>query len=77
MDSRTRSVVERSEFAQWFEARGEVKAGARATLAVLDARGFDVLAQVRRRITECVDPAQLDVWVRRAAIAEKIEDLFG
>jgi hypothetical protein len=30
----------------------------------------------RTRITECSDLNQLDTWIRRAATAESIDDLF-
>ena len=55
---------------------GEAKGEAKAVLAVLDARGIDVPDDVRVRITECSDLDQLDTWVRRAATADSINDLF-
>lgn len=44
--------------------------------AVLDARGIEVSEAARTRITDCTDLDQLDIWVRRAATAEKVDDLF-
>ncbi len=58
------------------EAQGEAKGEARAVLGVLDARGVDVPADARIRITECRDLDQLDIWVRRAVTANSIQDLF-
>ncbi|MDT5024739.1 MAG: hypothetical protein QOE61_1165 [Micromonosporaceae bacterium] len=55
---------------------GRAEGEATAVLAVLDARGIDVPDDARTRITECSDLNQLDTWVRRAATAESIDDLF-
>ncbi|MDN5859990.1 MAG: hypothetical protein L0H84_15350, partial [Pseudonocardia sp.] len=70
-----------SEFARRYFAQGrtEGKAEGKAegVLAVLDARGITVPAQVRARITECTDVDLLDTWVRRAATANQAEDLFA
>jgi hypothetical protein len=68
-----------SEFARRYfgqgEAQGEAKGEAKAVLAILDARGIAVPDDVRTRITGCTDLDQLDTWVRRAATADKIQDL--
>ncbi|MFJ4655067.1 hypothetical protein ACIP5Y_27645 [Nocardia sp. NPDC088792] len=45
-------------------------------LTVLEARGIEVSATTRERITQCVDPALLEVWLRRAVTAESAEELF-
>lgn len=70
-----------SEYAQKFVAQGETRGEARgkagAVLAVLDARGIAVPNAARTRIGESDDPHQLEVWVRRAATANSVEDLFG
>jgi hypothetical protein len=55
------------------EARGEVK----AILLTLSARGVEVSEEARARIAGCEDLDQLEVWVRRAATAGSIDDLFG
>ncbi len=72
---------ELSELAQWFVARGEARGKAEgesaAVLAILEARRIEVPAGTRARIAECRDLAQLDTWVRRAATAESIDDLFA
>src|SRR5262249_20962676 len=57
-------------------AEGEAKGRAKAVLMVLDARGVDVPDDARARITECSDLDQLDIWVRRAATVDSINDLF-
>jgi hypothetical protein len=51
------------------EALGRVVGKAEDILAVLDVRGVPVSATVRARILGCKDPATLDAWIRRAAVA--------
>lgn len=72
---RTDTGTELNEFAQWLVDQGKAEGEARAVLTILDARGVEVPAQVRRRITGCTDLAQLGIWVRRAATANQIDDL--
>lgn len=62
-----------SDFARRYYSQGEAK----AVLAVLNARGIEVSDTVREQITRCTDLDQLELWVRRAATATKIEDLFA
>lgn len=57
-------------------AEGLAEGEARALLAVLDARGIDVPDVARTRITGCTDHDQLDTWLRRAATAESVDELF-
>lgn len=57
-------------------AEGRAEGEAKAVLAVLAARGIEVADDARARISECTDIAQLDVWIRRAATADSIDDLF-
>ncbi len=74
-----------SEFARYFMSRakaewraeGKAEGEARALLATLDARHIQVPEAVRADILACTDTAQLEVWIRRAATAEKIEDVVG
>jgi hypothetical protein len=56
------------------EGRAESKI--EAILAVLAARGIGVPDDARARITGCSDLDQLDLWIRRAATADSISDLF-
>jgi len=58
------------------EARGEARGEAKAVLAVLDARGIEVPDDVREEIATCTDLDQLDTWVRLAATATKVNELF-
>jgi hypothetical protein len=58
------------------EARGRAEGEASAVLAVLDARGVEVPDDVRADIAGCTDLGQLDTWVRRAATANKVHELF-
>jgi hypothetical protein len=58
------------------EARGEVRGEAKAVLAVLEARKIEVTPDARAQILGCSDLAQLDAWVRRAATADSVDELF-
>ena len=58
------------------EAQGEAHGEARALIAVLSARGLEVPEDARERINGCTDLDQLDVWVRRAATAKTVKELF-
>jgi hypothetical protein len=59
------------------EAEGEAKGRAASVLAVLEARGLRVSKAARDRIVRCSDVAQLDHWIRRAALVSKTAELFA
>jgi hypothetical protein len=42
----------------------------------LDVRKIAVSEDVRDRIRACTDMAQLDTWLKRAAVANSITDMF-
>lgn len=44
---------------------------------VLDARGLEVDAASRQRILACHDLAQLKIWLRKAATADSVQELFA
>jgi hypothetical protein len=46
-------------------------------LEVLDVRGMDVPPDLRARIVACSDIEQLKVWIRRAATADSIDEVFA
>ncbi len=58
------------------KAKGEAKGKAKAVLAFLDARGIEIPDPVREDIISCTDLDQLDTWIRRAATATKVQELF-
>ena len=58
------------------KAEGEASGEAKAVLAVLDARSIEVPDRIREEITGCTDLDQLDTWIRRAATANKVQELF-
>lgn len=66
-----------SDFARRYYGEGKAEGEAKAILAVLAARGIAVPEEVRARITECTDLDQLEAWVRSAATADSIYDVFG
>ena len=47
-----------------------------ALLMVLETRGLDLDAAARERIEACTNPEELSRWLRRAATAAKVSDLF-
>jgi hypothetical protein len=59
-------------------AAAEARAGgeAHAVVAVLVARGVDIPDDVREQITACTDLGQLETWIRRAATATTVKELF-
>ncbi|WP_433041364.1 hypothetical protein [Dactylosporangium sp. CS-033363] len=64
-----------SDFARRYFDQGEARGEAKSLLAILEARGIEVPDETRSRIADCTDSDQLGTWVRRAATAEKIQDL--
>ena len=78
---KTRTYEYQSDFARRYfsqgKVEGEAKGEAKAVLAVLDARGIDVPADARMRITDCTDLDQLDTWIRRAVTAVSVDELFA
>ncbi len=75
----------RSEFLRSFAAKnraegcaeGRALGEADAVLTVLAARSIDVPDDARDRIANCQDIEQLDIWIRRAANATTVDDLFA
>jgi hypothetical protein len=66
-----------SDWARQQHAEGFAEGEARAIVAVLTARGIDISNEARAKIAACTDLEQLDQWIHRAAVAERIEDLGG
>jgi hypothetical protein len=56
---------------------GRVEASASMLFAVLAARSFIVVDQIRALIGTCTDQAQLQMWATRAATAKTIEEVFA
>ncbi|WP_437959433.1 hypothetical protein WME76_07130 [Sorangium sp. So ce119] len=65
-----------SEFARSYVAKGMVEGKAQAVLALLDARGLKVPAEVRERVLASTDLAELDRWIRRAAVVSDARELL-
>ncbi|KAB8181002.1 hypothetical protein [Microbispora catharanthi] len=53
-------------------AEGEIE----AILTVLDARGLDIPAEARERISRCSDLHLLEKWIRRAVTVTSVDELF-
>jgi hypothetical protein len=58
------------------KTEGKTEGKAESVLAVLEARGLRVTKAIRERIARCTDVAQLDRWVRRAAVVHKASEVF-
>jgi hypothetical protein len=72
----TRTYEYQSDYSRRYFGQGRAAGEASALLTVLAARAIDIPADARARITDCQDPAQLDIWINRAATAKTIGDLF-
>ncbi|WP_437666945.1 hypothetical protein [Sorangium sp. So ce1182] len=66
-----------SEFARSYVAKGKIEAKAQAVLAVLEARAIEVPAEVRERVLASTDLAELDRWIRRAAVISDARELLA
>ncbi|HEY8375161.1 MAG TPA: hypothetical protein VIK91_01675, partial [Nannocystis sp.] len=58
------------------EAKGMAKGEATILLKLLQLKGFAVLEELRQRILECTDCAQLEEWAGRVLTARSLEDVF-
>jgi hypothetical protein len=58
------------------ETKGRIENAAEYILDVLHSRGIAVPATARKRILTQKDPKQLKIWIRKAAVAESVDDLF-
>jgi hypothetical protein len=56
---------------------GEIKGEVKAILAVLKERNVEMPEFLRKRIATCDDLGQLEIWIRRAATATTIDELFA
>nr|VFJ95303.1 MAG: Putative restriction endonuclease [Candidatus Kentron sp. LFY] len=56
---------------------GRLAALVDALFRVLAARSLDTDDQTRARIRDCRDPEQLDTWLARAAVADRLETVFA
>ena len=72
----TGTYVFQSEFAKKHQAAGRVEGRAQAVIDVLEARGLAVLEESRSRILACTDAGQLSAWLRKAATATNVDQIF-
>jgi hypothetical protein len=59
------------------KVEGQIEGKADAVLAVLQERNVEMPEFLRKRISTCDDLGQLEIWIRRAATATTIDDLFA
>ena len=57
--------------------RGRAEGTAKAVLAVLEARGLAIPEEVRQQVTASADVAELERWLRRAAVVSSARDIFA
>lgn len=76
----TGNYVVQSEFAKKHQAAGRVEGRlegrAQAVIDVLEARGVAVQDASRSRILACTDAGQLSAWLRKAATATNVDQIF-
>ena len=78
------TYVVQSEFAKKHQATGRVEGRvegriegrAHAVVDVLEARGLTVSEDSRSRILACTDAGQLSAWLRKAATATTVDQVF-
>lgn len=58
------------------KTEGTAEGEAKALLTVLEARGLSVPESIRTQISECTDLEQFDTWLRRAASADSLNEVF-
>lgn len=58
------------------KAEGKIEGEADALFTVLDARGLSPSQDVAARVRACRDPEQIARWIRRAAIASTLDQVF-
>jgi Uma2 family endonuclease len=59
------------------EARGELKAKAQGLLQALTVRKIAATEADRARVLACSDTRQLDLWMSRALVATRRQEVFG
>ncbi len=76
----TGTYVIQSEFAKKHQAAGRVEGRiegrAQAIVDFLEARGLTVSEESRSRILACTDAGQLSAWLRKAATATTVDQVF-
>ncbi|MEZ4404901.1 MAG: Uma2 family endonuclease [Polyangiales bacterium] len=73
LEEESRRAEEESRRADAALARGR----AEALLVLLSARGLAVTDEARERVLACSNLATLDAWVRNAAAASTLDDVWG
>jgi hypothetical protein len=78
-------IMRRSEYQKTFveriydqgEAKGEAKGKAEALLRLLDKRGLALSDEQQKRVGDCTETAQLDLWFDRAITASSTAEVFA
>nr|VFK17759.1 MAG: Putative restriction endonuclease [Candidatus Kentron sp. LFY] len=56
---------------------GSLAAQVKALFGTLTIRGIDLDAETRVRVRDCRDPVELEAWLMKAVVADRLEDVFG
>ncbi|MEV4254286.1 hypothetical protein AB0J52_14130 [Spirillospora sp. NPDC049652] len=56
---------------------GETKGETKALVSVLEARDLPVSDEIAEKIVNCPDNETLLTWLRRAAVATSVDEVFG
>ncbi|MBX3219908.1 MAG: hypothetical protein KF795_05265 [Labilithrix sp.] len=67
----------KSDFAKKYLAQGREEGARQALIAVIAARNLELPERARRRVDACSSVVTLERWIRRAAIVERIDDVFA
>ncbi|WP_194820076.1 hypothetical protein [Nocardia sp. XZ_19_385] len=66
----------RSETSNLLREQGAVREVAKDILLVLESRGVEIPDDVPTRVRACTDLEELRVWLRKAATANCVDDVF-
>ena len=66
----------REIYARW-ERKVKSEEKAHAVMTVLEARGLEVTAKQRKKVVECSNPTQLELWLRAAVTAPDVDAMFA
>lgn len=66
-----------SEWAKRLYAEGNLNGERHALQCLLNARRLDLTEEQRARLDACSSSSQLRLWIRRAATAEALDQVFS
>jgi hypothetical protein len=76
LEATMKGYVYQSDFAKKYVAQGETAARVHGVLTVLQARGIAVPEAARERVLAEKDPARLERWLTKAAVASSLAEVI-